>query len=145
MPMNLERLEMLRQLAERQEQAALKQLAQRQQQLARAEGVLRELEQYSQSDTLRPAAVSNSALLLNQQAFVQRLQQAIASQAGTVRAAVVAVETARQHWLAEKRQLMVAEQMCRQARLALQQRQAYRAQLESDEVAAQRWVQASHA
>ncbi len=143
MPMALDRLQMLQKLAARHEQDALKALAEAQRLLASREMVHRELQGYLHSYEQQPSQIASAVLLLNQQAFTQRLRQAVNAQCMQVGEAAAALTLARAHWLEQKRQLRIAEQLCAQARERCRQQGERRAQHETDELATQRWLAVS--
>lgn len=102
------RLAPLQQLAETREQEAAQKLADARKLLSEREAQLHALENYEEPASSGPASV---AQLRNREAFRARLAEAIRMQKQVIVDAQYRVEQAREHWLNERRELKVVDQL----------------------------------
>ena len=141
--MTPDRLALLLKLANQREAEALQALADAQAETARREAVRLELFSYLQGSEAAAPRVESSALLLNQQAFCQRLRQALSAQTQQVELAGRAVQSARDRWLLARQQQRTQARLQQQAAEVERKQMERRAQIDCDELAAQRWLAAS--
>lgn len=128
-----ERLLPLQQLAHSREQESAKALAQAQSTLTERETRLNQLVDYREPELGQTLAAP--ALLLNREAFRQRLAEAIRQQQRIVEDGRLRVEEARQRWLDMRRELLTIDQMLQRCRDRERQDADRLAQRQLDELA----------
>lgn len=138
MSMTAARMQPLLQLADTREQEAMRKLAERQATLATQEQRLADLRGYLGEYEQRDPAGKGVVHLRNSFAFVAKLREAISSQQRVVDAARNALDTERGHWLAQKRDLGVLEQLAASYRGREQRALERRSQNVMDEAASRR-------
>ena len=138
MAMTSKRLHPLRELASAREDEALQRLAERQGQLAAQEARLAELTRYLEDYQRESGAQARVTLAANRHAFVARLREALVCQERVVSAARAACEQERAHWMAQKRDAQVLEQLASSYRKQEHVHYERHAQRTLDELAARR-------
>lgn len=139
MPMTSSRLQPMLRLADTREQDALRRLAESQGQLGQQEAKLVELQQYLE-DYLQRDHSGSIGLVMNHQAFVARLREAEQCQQRVVEQARRAYDTERAHWMAQRQDLGVLNQLDTSCRRREQHHHEKRAQLLMDEAAGLRYT-----
>ncbi|SFF43766.1 FliJ protein [Fontimonas thermophila] len=132
-------LQPLHRLAEAREQDAARRLLERQRELAERERRLRELVQYL-AEYESAAQVHNAQMLMNRQAFLARLREAVAVQERLVEQARTNCDVERTHWLLQRREVSTLDQLIDRYRRRERDVEAQRAQRQLDEFALQRFV-----
>lgn len=128
-----ERLLPLQQLAHSREQESARVLAQAQATLAEREARLAQLVDYREPELGQTLAAP--ALLLNREAFRQRLAEAIRQQQRIVDDGRTRVEEMRQRWLDTRRELLTIDQMLQRCHERERQESERLAQRQLDELA----------
>lgn len=129
--------------AQADEQVAVKRLADMQSQLTREEDKLQNLQQHAEK-TLASPMPQNTGAILNRQAFIARLRQAIQQQRQQLTTAMQNVERAREAWLAANHNSQRYQRLIENEIQRAQQAAAGREQKEQDEIALRRRRHSHH-
>ena len=138
MALSRSRLELLRQIAEKNEWQAQRALAEAQRSLFSQQNTEAELRGYLGEYERQPLRAATPALLENQRQFLIRLRAAVETQQQHCRDAMQRVERARTQWMSERQELRVAEAMVEQGRVVDRRADERRAQIEMDDFAVTR-------
>lgn len=137
--MSSSRLQPLQQLAETREEDAARRLLDEQRQLSDRELRLHELTRYlSEYEALGHA--HSAQLLMNRQAFLARLREAVAVQERLVQQARSNCDTERARWLLQRREVSTLDQLADCYRRREQRLEEQRGQRQLDEFALRRFV-----
>ena len=135
-PIQSQRLQPIRHLAQNREDEAARRVAESQQALARQEAQLQEMERYLQeygaASSDAPVAPS---LLANREAFLRQLAEALRWQAGAVEEARGRLALARDLWTGKHRDTDVLQQLIARSQRSELNEQERRLQREMDEFA----------
>lgn len=138
MSLSRARLELLRRVAERNEDEALQALRSAESRQAEQAALHDELARYLQDYEQRPVGLPNPLLLENQRQFIAKLDAALQAQAQAVDAAAQRVALAREAWLDTRRALRVSELLQDQGAAEERRLADRRSQKETDEFALNR-------
>lgn len=139
--MSSARLQPLQQIAESREEEASRRLLDRQRALSERESRLNELTRYlSEYEGL--AQAHNPRLLMNRQAFVERLREAVAIQTQLVQQARSGCDVERAEWLLQRKQVATLDQLADCYRRRESAVEAQRTQKQLDEFALRRFMTA---
>jgi flagellar protein FliJ len=134
-------LQPLQQIAETREEEAARRLIEQQRQLSERELRLDELSRYlAEYETLGYA--HNPRMLMNRQAFLERLREAVAVQERLVQQARSSCNTERARWLLRRRELTTLDQLADTYRRREQRVEQQRDQKQLDEFALRSFITA---
>lgn len=142
MSLSKARRELLNRVAERNEEDALAALRAAEARVAEAAALHAELGRYLDDYQQRPIAFASPAILENQRQFLIKLDTALRAQAEAVRAAEARVASAREGWLATRRELRIAHLLDEQGAAEDRRIDDRRSQREMDEFATVRFATA---
>ncbi len=137
--MSSARMQPLQQLAEVREDEAARRLIDQQRVLGEREQRLQELTRYlAEYDGL--ASAHNPRLLMNRQAFVERLREAVSMQTRLVEQARSHCEVQRAEWLLQHREVSTLDQLAECYRRRERRSEEQRGQRQLDEFALRRFL-----
>ncbi|QHS09244.1 flagellar export protein FliJ [Sinimarinibacterium sp. NLF-5-8] len=133
------RLRPIQQIAEKKEQDAAARVRERQQLLTQRRARLQELMDYL-AEYDAPGQTLTVTMLINRQAFIDKLRQAIDMQTRLVEQAQQMLEAERDKWLGQRREVKTLEQLALQYQQRERAEEERRAQKQLDEFALRQYA-----